>query len=247
MRTVSAIVASLSLLGGLSTSPRALGSPPPPLAPAPAPAAATPPAFPPAARPPALVRVHLDAPPGTELEARAESQGWHTACASPCDSALPLDREYRIAGESRRGASFRLQARRGDSLVLALHEELHATRESRDAWIVGTVGGGAAVIGLGVLVYGLRYCGVSSGTCASGGPGASFALGGGVALGTGLAVVLAGAVMAYVADRRDPSHLDVIQTLARFPTPPGEPDARTTGRTHILPAVTETSLISRAF
>ncbi len=70
----------------------------------------------------AWVHVESDRPVRIERRSGERSRDWDSVCTSPCDTELPLDAEYRIAGEGvRNSAPFQLSARAGERVELAVN------------------------------------------------------------------------------------------------------------------------------
>jgi hypothetical protein len=111
--------------------------------------------------------VHLDADPGVVLESISPGSGrWALVCAAPCDAAVPLGRQYRIAGEGiRPSRAFGIEAAPGG------HAEISVSAATKGGFQGGialsSVGAGAIIVGLTVVFVGaLGACGDGDfGTC----------------------------------------------------------------------------------
>ena len=90
------------------------------------PALPRPSAPPPSPKPPrsnAIVWVHIEGSDSAHLEMDRYGDGtWQTACRSPCDIALPVAADYRIAGGMiRKSATFQLHGNHGDHVTITVN------------------------------------------------------------------------------------------------------------------------------
>lgn len=88
--------------------------------------------------------VVLNADCTVALQSHAEGEShWTTVCTAPCDRELPLDADYRVAGEHlRTSGTLRLAALRGERLTLEVHpvsQRKHTT--------------GAVLLGTGIVLF----------------------------------------------------------------------------------------------
>ena len=85
--------------------------------------------------------------PSAAEEGSTQARAWSLSCTSPCDAELPVDREYRIRGNSLRPTPpFRLAGRAGDTVTLRV------TGASKGLFTGGiallAVGGAGVIAGL---------------------------------------------------------------------------------------------------
>jgi len=101
--------------------------PPPPQPPPPSTYPSGPqPSPPPPPRPPrssALVWVHIEGSDAARLDIDRNSDGnWQTACRAPCDVALPVSADYRIAGGMiKQSGIFQLHGQQGQHVVITVN------------------------------------------------------------------------------------------------------------------------------
>ncbi len=221
-RPLLRVAASVALAAALAAASPALADPP--SSAAPAPVTASPPA---AAAPggPGWARVHIvtqspkvtlerrvgslptdPAPPPRPLYADGEPQ-WERVCATPCDTALALGGDYRVAGDDVTTSS-----------PFALHGPATELRVDAGSYSVRRAGVYLLVIGGVAALAGGIFLGVNalnpSATALNVGGYASIA---GVAGGGALGIVGIGLVVGGGTSVRDETRRD----LARVAPPPG--------------------------
>ena len=172
--------------------------------------------------PVATAIVELNGGQGLALQSLSSATGqWEFVCFAPCEQAVPLDRDYRIGGDVKPTAPFRLQAKPGERVVLTA-EVAETKRSGQTAGIVVTsVGGGTAIIGLAVVVYGIFYCpgnasylGDNGSLCDPHNEDAKIELAGAIVAGIGVAAALVGGAMLVSQSLRANPEARVSQTLA---------------------------------
>ncbi len=144
------------------------------------------------------VVVHVDSPQAATLVRLDDDNRIVEDCPSPCDVALPLDATYRIDGPAIRSSwPFRLASPPDRHVTVTVAPEQRSSYAT--AKLLGGAGGGAMVVGLGLMLGGLLAAtsahdenGGSPAEC----PGCRVAAVGGATLGlVGVALTLTGVVM----------------------------------------------------